>query len=318
MTEVGVDIFKTKQLLDEGEVVAIPTETVYGLAANALDEKAVVKIFEAKNRPYFNPLIIHIPDANQLASYVEDIPDTIQKLMAKHWPGPLTVLLKKNENIPDIVTAGSPLVAVRVPQHPMCQELLQKLDYPLAAPSANPFGYISPVTAKHVSDQLKGKIPYVLDGGTSQIGLESTIVGYEDEQVVVYRLGGVSLEEIEKKCGSARLMTKSENSPQTSGMLKHHYSPTKELLFFEKEILLSQLHEKDCILSFDKYEEFVSKEKQFLLSPKGDLNEAASNLFPLLHQLDKSSLSRILVKKLPEKGLGRAINDRLKRASSNY
>ena len=319
MMQIGKDIQKAQQLLDQGEVVGIPTETVYGLAANALNEKAVAKIFEAKDRPSFNPLIIHLASIAQISDYVEEIPPLILPLLHHFCPGPLTFLLKKKTNIPDIVTAGSSLVAIRIPSHPMTQALLQKVNYPLAAPSANPFGYISPVSAQHVYDQLQHKVPYVLDGGMCQVGIESTIIGVEEDTLVVYRLGGITIEQIETLTGSkVRLANKSKKSPQTSGMLKHHYAPKKELLFFDNTIEAHEIKDDDCLLLFGENIQEIPSERQFTLSSNKDLQEAASKLFPLLHELDDSPYTRILVKALPERGLGRAINDRLKRASSNF
>jgi len=196
MTKIGNDISKAKLLLEKGEVVAIPTETVYGLAANALDEQAVAKIFEAKNRPYFNPLILHLADKETIQKYVKKIPDELLKLIDIHCPGPITFLLEKKDIVPDLVTAGSKFVAIRIPKHEICQKLLSQLNFPLAAPSANPFGYISPVTSTHVFNQLNNKIPYILEGKTANIGIESTIVGVENKQVKIFRLGGVSYEDI--------------------------------------------------------------------------------------------------------------------------
>jgi len=172
-TITGTNIIKAKQFLNTGEVVAIPTETVYGLAANALDTAAVIKIFEVKNRPSFNPLIVHCDSWQAAQNYVEHIPVKANLLAENFTPGPLTFLLPKKNNIPDLVTAGSEKVAIRVPNHPLTLSLLQSLDFPLAAPSANPFGYISPTTAKHVWESLNGKIPYILDGGAAKVGLES-------------------------------------------------------------------------------------------------------------------------------------------------
>ncbi len=319
MMQVGKDIQQAQQLLDQGEVVGIPTETVYGLAANALNPNAVSKIFEAKDRPSFNPLIIHLASIDQIGDYVEEIPPLLVPLLHHFCPGPLTFLLKKKANIPDIVTAGSPLVAIRIPRHPTVQALLKQINYPLAAPSANPFGYISPVSAQHVFDQLQHKVPYVLDGGMCQVGIESTIVGEENGSLVVYRLGGITIEQLQALTESeVKLANKSKKSPQTSGMLKHHYSPKKELLFFEGAIDPNEIKDNDCLLLFGKKNREIAIERQFSLSTNEDLKEATSKLFPLLHQLDGSTYTRILAQALPEIGLGRAINDRLKRASSNF
>ena len=267
MMQVGKDIQQAQQLLDQGEVVGIPTETVYGLAANALNPNAVSKIFEAKDRPSFNPLIIHLASIDQIGDYVEEIPPLLVPLLHHFCPGPLTFLLKKKANIPDIVTAGSPLVAIRIPRHPTVQALLKQINYPLAAPSANPFGYISPVSAQHVFDQLQHKVPYVLDGGMCQVGIESTIVGEENGSLVVYRLGGITIEQLQALTESeVKLANKSKKSPQTSGMLKHHYSPKKELLFFEGAIDPNEIKDNDCLLLFGKKNREIAIERQFSLS----------------------------------------------------
>ena len=189
MAEIGKDIEKSAALLASGELVAIPTETVYGLAGNALDEKAVVQIFKSKNRPRFDPLIVHVAGIDQVYNYVESIPEELKALAEAFWPGPLTLLLTKKSIIPDLVTSGLGKVGVRVPNHALTLSLLERLDFPLAAPSANPFGYISPTSASHVQDHLGDKLAYILDGGHCEVGLESTIVGMEEGQVIIYRLG---------------------------------------------------------------------------------------------------------------------------------
>ena len=187
---IGTALSTAIELLRRDEVVAIPTETVYGLAGNALYPKAIASIFEIKNRPRFDPLIVHASSVERLSQYANAFPEAARRLADQFMPGPLTLLLDKAAIIPDLVTAGSPRVALRVPNHPLTLSLLQQLDFPLAAPSANPFGYISPTTAQHVADQLGSQIPYILDGGPCQVGVESTIVGFEDGQAVVYRKGG--------------------------------------------------------------------------------------------------------------------------------
>jgi L-threonylcarbamoyladenylate synthase len=179
-TEIGRDVHKAIDFLKAGEVVAVPTETVYGLAGNALNEKAIIRIFEAKQRPRFNPLIVHVAAFDQVINYVHDIPADCIKLAEKFCPGPISFLLNKKDIIPDLVTAGSPKVAIRIPAHPVTREILRQTGFPLAAPSANPFGYVSPVSAEHVYAGLHDVIPYILDGGPCQVGLESTIVGFDE------------------------------------------------------------------------------------------------------------------------------------------
>src|SRR6478735_1162446 len=192
MAEIGKDIVLAKQLLENGDLVAIPTETVYGLAGNALSATSVAKIFSTKNRPQFDPLIVHVPSLEKAKDYVSEVPDFAKALTEKFWPGPLTLLLKKKTVIPDLVTSGLDTVGIRCPDHSLTRDLLTSLDFPLAAPSANPFGYVSPTEPSHVNEQLGQKIKYILDGGVCPVGIESTIVGFENEGPVVYRLGGLS------------------------------------------------------------------------------------------------------------------------------
>ena len=218
MALIGQDISQAKRVLDEGELVAIPTETVYGLAGNALNPVAVASIFETKNRPSFDPLIVHIPSLDVAENYVIDIPDPLRKLAEQFWPGPLTLLLPRKNTIPDIVTSGLERVAIRVPDHSLTLELLSQLDFPLAAPSANPFGYISPTSPQHVDAQLGERISYILDGGKCRVGLESTIVGMEENEIVVYRLGGLEISEIERIVGEVTVKSHSSSNPQFPGL----------------------------------------------------------------------------------------------------
>ena len=192
------DILKAKEVLQKNELIAIPTETVYGLAGNAYSETAVKKIFELKQRPFYNPLIVHIKNTAALDTVACEIPEMAYALAKEFWPGSLTLLLKKKDHIPEIITAGKATVAVRVPNHPLTLALLEQLDFPLAAPSANPFGSISPTTAQHVADYFKGNLEIILDGGECQNGLESTIIGFENDQAVLYRHGSIATEAIEK------------------------------------------------------------------------------------------------------------------------
>src|SRR5882672_5472348 len=206
MAEIGKDIAKAATLLRQGKLVAIPTETVYGLAGNALNVEAVTRIFAAKNRPYFDPLIVHVPYPSSAGEYAERIPGKALDLMEQFWPGPLTVLLSKKNIVPDLVTAGLDRVGLRCPDHPMTLALLQSLPFPLAAPSANPFGYVSPTSPHHVNDQLGNEIEYILDGGECKVGVESTIVGFEDDTPTIYRLGGLQVEAIESITGRVQLI----------------------------------------------------------------------------------------------------------------
>ena len=314
---IGTDINYAIQLLQAEAVVAIPTETVYVLAGNALSAKAVSTIFEVKNRPSFDPLIIHTSQFERIAGFITDMPEAARKLASRFMPGPLTLLLPKSDDIPDIVTAGSPRVAVRIPAHPMTQELLAALDFPLAAPSANPFGYISPTTAQHVADQLGDKIPYILDGGPCLVGVESTIVGFEDGQVVVYRKGGIAVEDIEAVVGPVVARPHSASNPAAPGMLKSHYAPSAPVVLGDiTNLLLQYKEQKAGAITFRKAAPGISPERQLVLSPGGDLVEAARNLFAGMRRLDALQLDVILAELLPEEGLGRAINDRLRRAAA--
>lgn len=314
-TIIGNDIAEAKEFLQQGETVGIPTETVYGLAANALNTDAVLKIFSVKNRPHFDPLIVHTHSIAEIEKYVTDIPDKAALLMKAFMPGPLTLLLKKKEIIPDLVTSGLDTVAIRVPNHRLTLELLQQLSFPLAAPSANPFGYISPTSAYHVYDQLHGRIPYILDGGPTEVGLESTIVGFENNDIVVYRLGGLAVEDIEKVVGKVAVNANESSDPKSPGMLKSHYAPKKNLQIIEVDSLKIPELENAGVIAFDKCIDGVDVKNQILLSIKGDLKEAAKNLFGAMRQLDAANVDVIYAVKFPETGLGKAINDRLKRAS---
>lgn len=321
MAHIGKDIRQAASFLQQGGLVAIPTETVYGLAGNAFNPEAVTKIFAAKNRPSFNPLITHTYALKQAEAYVKDVPEIATKLANEFWPGPLTMLLLKKDLIPDIVTAGSDLVAVRIPNHPLTLDLLQKLDFPLAAPSANPFGYISPTRATHVEEQLGDRIDYILDGGHCQVGIESTIIGFEGEKVIVYRLGGISIEQIEEVVGKENVSLYSKiaekGRPRTSGMLKSHYAPGKKVVIGDLSKLLSlySSHEIALITLRDYYPQ-ISQDRQVALSVTGDLNEAAQQLFSALRALDKLPVKYILAEIMPDYGLGKAINDRLNRAAA--
>jgi len=316
-TEIGNDIAAAAEYLQAGELVAIPTETVYGLAANALNEDAVLKIYAAKNRPQFNPLIMHVASFEQAKQYIQDVSVEAEQLAAAFWPGPLTMLFNKRKNVPDLVTAGSNRVAIRVPNHPLTLQLLSKIDFPVAAPSANPSGYVSPTTAQHVYEGLQDKIPYILDGGACGVGVESTIVGWnENGELELYRLGGIAVEAIElvtgKKIKHHKKITDNPNAP---GQLKSHYATHTPLyLGTINELLQEFTGRKILLINFQHYHPSITREQQLLLSPNGDMGEAAKNLFRVLREADQLQADVILAEYLPEEGLGRAVNDRLERA----
>ena len=314
-TIVNQDLEQATNLLYNGNVVAIPTETVYGLAANALNSDAVLEIFKVKERPFFDPLIVHVHSVTAAAQWVEEIPEAAHLLFEAFSPGPLTILLPKKNIISDLVTSGLPQVAIRIPNHPLALALLEKTNLPLAAPSANPFGYISPTSSQHVFDQLQGKIQMILDGGTCEVGVESTIVGFEEGKTIVYRLGGLEVEAIEKVVGKVVIKTNNSSNPKSPGMLKSHYAPRKPLYLqpIEDDFFI-EINKKIGVISFSK--SFPQANIQQILSLKGDLHEAAKNLFSAMRFLDEQDIDIIIAEPLPNKGLGRAINDRLKRASS--
>lgn len=312
MANTGTDEALAAQHLRSGKLVGIPTETVYGLAANALDPIAVARIFEAKNRPAFDPLIVHVANMAEAQKYCSHMPDLAFQLAEKFSPGPLTYILPKNQLIPDLVSSGHSTVGIRIPNHPLTQALLQQLDFPLAAPSANPFGYVSPTTAQHVLDQLGKAVAYVLDGGPCEVGLESTIIDLSGDQPRVLRLGGLSLEELEATLGQKLAVQTSSSNPKAPGMLVKHYAPNV-VLRWEND-LPEQLPQNIGCLRFSAPHAAFTTGRQWVLSPNGSLAEAASRLFAVLREIDQAKPDLVLVERFPETGLGRAINDRLKRA----
>ena len=313
MAEVGKDINKAKYLLEHGELVAIPTETVYGLAGNALDLQAVTGIFKAKNRPQFDPLIIHVPSLAIAKRYCKAIPPKAVKLANAFWPGPLTLVVERKNIIPDLVTTGLPTLGIRCPNHPLTRQLLETLNFPLAAPSANPFGYVSPTTPEHVQDQLGEKIAYILDGGPCEIGVESTIIGFTDDAGTIYRLGGLGVEDIERVIGKVNFQINVSSNPRAPGQLQSHYAPGKKLYLGNIEDLLSQFGKEGVgIISYNKN---FGTPHQYVLSPSGSLEEASQHLFTALRTLDKQPVTIILAEPVPDVGLGKAINDRLRRAA---
>lgn len=316
-TLISTDLNAAKKFLEEGNVIGIPTETVYGLAGNALNEDAVLKIFSVKGRPHFDPLIVHTHSVEEIRKYVAEIPEKAEILFKKFSPGPITVLLKKKNIIPDLVTSGLDTVAFRIPNHTLTLQLLKQIDFPLAAPSANPFGYISPTSSYHVYDQLHGRIPMILEGGVTEVGMESTIVGFENNEAIIYRLGGISVEEIEKEINRVGIAVNENINPKAAGMMKHHYAPKKKLVIGEWNSEIRKFGNSEIgVVAFDKYIDGIEKENQILLSEKADLKEAAKNLFAAMRKLDASDVQLIYAVNFPDVGLGRAINDRLNRAAS--
>jgi len=322
IAEIGTDIPKSINILRNGGLVAIPTETVYGLAANGLDEIAVASIFAAKNRPFFDPLILHIGNPNMLNQLVSNVPQNAKKLMDAFWPGPLTFVLPKTTKVPDIVTAGQASVAVRMPNHQTTLNLLNQIDFPLAAPSANPFGYVSPTSANHVFDQLGNRIDYILDGGNCIVGLESTIISFMDEEIpCILRLGGITKAEIETIIGHVNENIHQNSNPSAPGQLDQHYSPFCKLREL-KNVDVQNL--RNSTILFYSPESNICRQ---LINQKEILNyqalyftenntetQAAANLFSILRDLDSKGITDVYFEWAPNEGLGLAINDRLTRA----
>jgi L-threonylcarbamoyladenylate synthase len=312
---ITTDINKAVQFLLEGGLVALPTETVYGLGANALDVKAVARVFKAKNRPSFDPLIVHVASIKQVHE-VAELNEAAISLFERFSPGPLTLVLPKKDVVPDLVTSGHPTVAVRIPNHPMTLEVIRKSGLCIAAPSANPFGFTSPTTAMHVQQQLGERIDAVLDGGPCEVGLESTIVDLCSTPRVL-RLGGLALEELESELGVLDVQTSSSN-PKAPGMLSSHYNPGATIRLFENlDILRSSIDNVDnSAIGFLVMSKEMDGSNVFNLSSSLNDEEAASRLFIGLRELRARGFKEIWSHFLPEDGLGRAINDRLKRAAN--
>ena len=325
ITALGTDVAHAAALLRVGELVAVPTETVYGLAGHGLREDSLRRIFAVKGRPLTNPLILHFASVAQLAGYVRmaAVPAAAHRLLAAFSPGPLTLLLPRDPAVvPDLVTAGLPDVAVRVPAHAVVQDLLRQLDFPLAAPSANPFGYISPTRPAHVLRQLGGRIPYVLDGGACQAGIESTVVGFGPAgEPVVYRSGVISLEMLQAVVPAARLRTAPEKArPAASpGLLPYHYSPHTPLkLFGPGHVALPPFDVATTgALTLREPLPDLPAAQQVVLSPgRGDLAEAAHGLYAALHHLDALGMRQLLAERLPDTRLGLTLNERLEKAAA--
>lgn len=300
MTKIITDAGIAANEIKKGNVTGLPTETVYGLGANALNENAVLKIYEVKNRPEFNPIIVHVYDLSDFEKYAEGISDKVYMLADKFSPGPLTFVLKKKNIIPDIVTSGNDSVGLRIPSHPVFREVLKLSQLPVAAPSANVSGKISPTSAEDVLADLNEKIDYILDGGKCGIGIESTVISFLDDRIKILRPGFVTLEEIESVVG------KIDNEPEgkllSPGRLKSHYAPVTPLYRCESIDKLKNRKDKNIgFLDFSKYD---------------GLREIALNLFSDLRRLDKGNHDFIVYRNVPDEGIGLAINDRLRRAAS--
>ena len=317
-TVISTDRVAAVELLRKGDVVALPTETVYGLAAKALDPIAVAKIFEAKGRPRFDPLIVHLPNREWLGR-IADVPAASRQLIGtltdEFWPGPFTIVLSKRDIVPEIVTAGLATVAVRLSAHPVFTEVVGNLNEPLAAPSANRFGRISPTTVQHVLNELDGRIPLIVDAGATEHGIESTIVAIQHGRIAILRRGPITKEQLSE---FADVVTVS-GTPKISvpGQLLSHYSPTTPLqLINHAEDFSPEKNQRVGLLAWSggprSSDAFTGIRN---LSDRGDLREAAANLFRYLRELDALGLDLIVAERVPFQGLGAAIMDRLERAS---
>jgi L-threonylcarbamoyladenylate synthase len=335
----GESLERAAACLRDGGLVAFPTETVYGLGADAFNLAALAKVFEAKGRPRFDPLIIHIAALETLEK-VADLSllgrvakKNLAVLAENFWPGPLTLILPKREAVPDLATSGLPTAAIRFPSHPVAQRLIALSGGAVAAPSANPFGYLSPTTAEHVRDQLGEKVDIILDGGPSKVGVESTVLDISGERPRLFRPGGVPIEKIESLIGSVEPAgTVAGNAMVSPGLLKSHYAPRASISIYSGEGIIALPREagSSAFLFFDGStrrawlsgqaavppDSDEAMPQLMTLSERGDTLEAAANLFGFLHELDRAGISQIHAQLAPEQGLGLAINDRLRRASS--
>lgn len=314
---ITTDLTLIKQQLEQGEVVGIPTETVYGIAANIFDEQAIDKIFSTKKRPNSNPLIVHVKSIELAKSLVLDFPKKAELLASRFWPGPLTLILPKNKLVSDKVSSNQPTVAIRIPNHEKALELLNMLDFPIAAPSANPYNRISPTRSSHVENYFPQMA--ILEGGHCTAGVESTILSFEGDNVLLLRHGAISIEEIEAVVGRISDRTAFDSTHISPGRSKKHYSPLCDLIIsYEPLFVLSAVqHKKVGMLWFNQVKidsPKVSVNK--VLAPSGTFKEAAANMYDSLHQLEKEGVDLIIVERLPNQGLGRTINDRFERAAA--
>jgi len=322
---------KAAQALKNGKLVAFPTETVYGLGANAYDPEAVKRIFEAKGRPGDNPLIVHISDKGQLKDIVLEVPENARKLMDKFWPGPLTLVLKKSDAVPDVVTAGLDTVAVRMPDNIVALRLIELSGVPVAAPSANLSGRPSPTSAMHVAKDLTGRIEYIIDGGSCSVGVESTVLDVTGDIPVILRPGGVTYEMIGEVCGKVdvyKVGAKAAEKPRSPGMKYRHYSPEADVILVEGENArvvdeinkqVSLAHEKNLKVGVLASEENAGLYKADVVLPAGSAKrpeEIASRLFDCLRKFDDLKVDIIYSETFGEKGIGRAVMNRLKKASA--
>ncbi|HEU4574320.1 MAG TPA: L-threonylcarbamoyladenylate synthase [Chitinophagaceae bacterium] len=315
----SLTIDEAAERLKQNEVVIIPTETVYGLAANIYSDEAIRKVFALKKRPLHNPLIVHIKSIDDLTEVASQVPEVAYRLARNFWPGPLTLVLPKQPSISPLITAGKDTVAIRMPDHPVTLSLLKKTGFPLAAPSANPFNYISPTSSDDVRKAFPELADSILEGGPCKRGIESTVIGFHNNDVYLYRYGAVTAEEIEKVLGKKLLITNHDSEkPSAPGMLSKHYSPKSRLITTTNVLQDIGLLQGNNIgvLSFRTHYQHKNIRHQIVLSESGDLREAARNFFAALYALDALSLDYIVAELLPQQGLGISVNDRLTRAAA--
>lgn len=312
----GKNIQEAADIINRGGLVAFPTETVYGLGADVFNPKAVTRIFEVKKRPSFDPLIVHIANYSQLEILCERVTESVLELAHKFWPGPLTIVLPKKSTVPDIVTSGLSTVAVRMPSHPIAIELINKSGTPIAAPSANRFGYLSPTLPQHVEKQLHD-IDYLIDGGACQVGIESTVISLCNDSFKILRPGAITANEISlvKPYFSSEHEKDIEIELQSPGLIKSHYSPNKPLYIIRK---IETFPDNSGLIAFKRPQRMVNAAKIEVLSEEGKLDEAAINLFSALHRMEESDIDAIYVEAVPETGIGIAIMDRLNKAAYKF
>lgn len=318
LTDSPADLARAAELLRAGEIVALPTETVYGLAADALNPEAARKVFAAKGRPFLDPLIVHVPDLEALATVA--VPDPRLAKLAAFWPGPLTVVLPRRACVPDIITAGKDTVAVRIPSHPVFREVLRLAGRPLAAPSANPFGYVSPTTAAHVRDSLGERCPWIVDGGPCAHGVESSIIDLtQPGRVRLLRPGPVSAEQLTAALGPLEVVTRAASqsvAQDAPGMLERHYSPNIPVFLFGRGEPIPTLPPGAALVLQARRDKIPPRARAYYLSERGDAAEAAHGLFALLRQIDREHHSIIIAELAEPAGVGAALNDRLRRAAA--
>jgi len=311
------NIKKGAEILKAGGLVAFPTETVYGLGGDALNPQSAAKIFQAKERPHFDPLITHIAHEETLDKICK-IPPQYFPILKKVWPGALTIIVPKKAIVPDLVTSGLDTMAVRMPDHPIALELIRQSTGALAAPSANPFGYLSPTTAYHVERQLGPRIDMVLDGGPCRVGVESTVLDLTREIPLILRPGGYSVEDLERLFGEVQILNRKVATPTAPGQMEMHYSPRTPLFIVDQpQDVDPQLAQKGAYLGFreDSPGDTAPFKKTEYLTQNGDYLQAAATLFNRLHQLDQMGVEAIYAQRVPEEGLGRAVMDRIYKAS---